>query len=185
MIARRFLALAALAVGLATPAHAQSPFRLGLSIGPSFPTGDLSDTHEWGYHITGSISGRPMLSPIGLRGEVMYNSVTGKDITIGPITEENDDASLIAGLVNVEAGLGGVGLRPYLIGGVGYYSFDSGGEDSDRVGRFGINGGAGLSFGLAGFSAFAEARYHSIFTDEDEDGGANFRFIPISVGFKF
>ena len=187
MIARRLLALAALAVGLATPAHAQSPFKLGLALGPSFPTGDLEKGQEWGYHIAGSISGRPMLSPIGFRGEVMYHSFTGKeDVVVAPgVTIENDDANMIAGIVNVEAGMGGVGVRPYLLGGVGYYSLSSGGEDSDRVGRFGLNGGAGISFGLAGFSAFAEARYHKIFTDEDEDGDVNYAFIPVSFGVKF
>ena len=186
MIARRLLALA-LAAGLAAPAaaHAQSPFKLGLALGPSFPAGDLGDSQEWGYHFAGSISGRPMLSPIGLRAEVMYHSFTGKETETVLGTIEADDASLLAGILNVEAGMGGIGLRPYFVGGVGFYSFDGGEEGADRVGRIGLNGGVGISFGLAGFSAFAETRYHKVFTDEDEDGNLNIAFIPLTVGVKF
>ena len=185
-MARRLLALTALALGLAAPvaAHAQSPFRLGLSIGPSFTAGDMGDTQEWGYHIGGSISGRPMLSPIGLRGEVMYHAFTGKEVDAPLGTFEYDDASVLAGILNVEAGMSGVGLRPYFVGGVGYYNFDPGAGDSE--GKFGLNGGVGISFGLAGFSAFAEARYHRIFVDEDADGNTpDISFIPVSFGVRF
>ena len=188
---RRLLALASLAtLAFAAPvtARAQSPFKLGLALGPSFTSGDLGDTQEWGYHIAGSIGGRPMLSPIGLRAEVMYHSFTGKEVDLGVIgTAEYDDANVIAGIVNAEIGMSGVGLQPYLIGGVGYYSFGSGGEDVDRVGRAGLNGGIGLRFGLAGFAAFAEARYHKILTNDDDeaDGITGVAFIPVSVGVSF
>lgn len=187
-MARRLLALAALAAGLAVPvaSHAQSPFKLGLAIGPSLPTGDLEDSQDWGYHFAASLSGRPMLSPIGLRAEVMYHSFTGKEAGTIVGTFDYDDASVIAGILNVEAGMGGIGLRPYFVGGVGYYGFESGGEDADRENNFGVNGGLGVSFGLAGFSAFAEARYHKIFVDDDADGNSpNIAFIPITVGVRF
>ena len=187
-MARRFIALAALALGLAAPvaAHAQSPFKLGLTLGPTFPTGDLSDTQEWGYHVGGFIAGRPMMSPLGLRAEVMYHSLTGKNVDTPLGSFDYDDASLLAGIVNVEVGMSGMGLTPYFVGGVGYYSFDSGGENSDREGNFGLNGGLGINFGLAGFSAFAEARYHKIFVDEDASGNSpNVALIPISFGVRF
>lgn len=189
-MARRFIALAALALGLAAPAAAhaqsQSPFRLGLALGPTFPMGDLGDSQDWGYHIGGFIAGRPSMSPLGLRGEVMYHSLTGNTVNTPLGSFEYDDASLIAGIVNVEVGMSGMGLTPYFVGGVGYYSFDSGGENSDREGDFGLNGGLGINFGLAGFSAFAEARYHKIFVGEDASGNSpNISLIPISFGVRF
>ena len=44
-----------------------------------------------------------------------------------------------------------------------------------RPNDVGVNTGAGVSFGLAGFGAFAEIRFHNIMSD-----GGSTRFIPIT-----
>jgi hypothetical protein len=51
---------------------------------------------------------------------------------------------------------------------------------SNSENKFGINLGGGFTFNLSGFETFVEARYHTIFTDEN-----NTSFIPLSFGFKF
>lgn len=182
-MSRRAIALAALAAAVVTApaaAHAQSPLRFGLAAGATFPTGDYGDAFESGYHVSGSVTGKPMLSPIGVRGEVMWNSMeAGNDV----------DATLnvLAGTLNAEIGLSGVGVRPYLIGGIGLYRVNVDSDALDNIlgpgeaeTKFGFNVGAGLDFGLAGFSAFAEARFHSAQTD----GGAT-TFVPLSFGVRF
>ncbi|MDZ7631797.1 MAG: hypothetical protein U5K74_10735 [Gemmatimonadaceae bacterium] len=64
---------------------------------------------------------------------------------------------------------------PYVIGGVGVYN------GTEGIGtKFGINGGGGVTFKLSGFDAFAEARFHNIFTD-----GFSSRIIPVSFGINF
>ena len=50
---------------------------------------------------------------------------------------------------------------------------------SDSQTKFGINFGGGFTFNLSGFETFVEARFHSVFAED------NANFIPISFGFKF
>lgn len=184
-MSRRAIALAALAATIVTaPAalHAQGPVRFGLAAGATYPTGDAADIAEWGYHVSGSVTGKPMLSPVGIRGEVMWNRLTGKDIELAPgVTANSGDTDILAGIVNAEIGMSGVGVKPYFIGGLGLYRFSA--EDSESETKFGFNLGAGLDFGLAGFSAFAEARFHSIQTDNFGDG--SFNVVPVTFGIRF
>ena len=175
-MSRRLAAVAALAVALAAPAalQAQSPLKFGLTAGATFPQGDAGDAFDWGYHFAGHVTAKPMLSPVGVRAELMYHSLAAKEET--GFGDEN--LGVLAGLVNAEVGLGGVGVKPYLIGGLGFYRSTF--ADFDAETDFGFNIGAGLDFGLAGFSAFAEARYHSIQTE-----GESTNIIPVSFGIRF
>lgn len=183
-MSRRALALAALATALVTaPAalHAQMPVKFGLAAGATLPTGDAKDGYDWGYHLGAQLAVKPPLSPLGVRAEVMLHTLKGKEINdpiVGTFTP--DDPRIIAGIVNAEVGLGGIGVKPYLIGGIGYYNLNFG-EGTDSQNKIGFNAGAGLDFGLAGFSAFAEARYHRIQTD----GDSKLSVIPISFGLRF
>ena len=180
-MSRRVIALAALAAAIVfapVAAQAQSPVKFGLAAGATFPTGDLGDATDWGYHVTGSITGKPMLSPIGIRGEVMWNRLTGQDF--GSIIGKGPDVDVLAGIVNAEIGMSGIGVKPYLVGGVGMYRFSSAGSNSDSETKFGFNIGAGLDFGLAGFSAFTEARFHSVQTDAFTSN-----FVPVTFGIRF
>jgi opacity protein-like surface antigen len=181
-MSRRVIALAALAAALVTaPAavEAQSPVRFGIAAGATFPTGNAGDLFDWGYHLNGIVSGRPAVSPVGLRGEVMFHSLQGKEIDAGEFgSVDVPNARIIAGLVNAEIGLSGTGLRPYFIGGLGMYNI--GGEDIDSETKFGFNLGGGIEFMLSGLSTFAEIRYHNIMTD-----GESTNIIPISFGIKF
>lgn len=184
---RRVLALTAVlaALVLAAPAHAQSPIKFGLSLGPSFPTGDLGDeqafAQDWGYHIAGHLAFKAPLTPVGLRAEGFYQGMSGKTISGFDVP----DITTWGLTANGELELGGVGLKPYLIGGLGAYGLSNDAnndlgipEQSDT--KFGWNIGAGLNFGLAGFSTFAEARFHQVQVDN-----GNFRFVPVTFGIRF
>ena len=60
---------------------------------------------------------------------------------------------------------------PYVIGGVGLYNAGRG------IGtNFGFNAGGGVTFKLAGFDAFTEARFHNVMAT-----GGSARLIPVSV----
>ena len=182
-MSRRVIALAALTAAIVlapAAAQAQSPVKFGLAAGATFPTGDLKDVTDWGYHVTGSITGKPMLSPVGIRGEVMWNRLTGKDFETTLGTIKGEDVNVLAGIVNAEIGMSGIGVKPYLIGGVGMFRFSSAGSNSDSETKFGFNIGAGLDFGLAGFSAFTEARFHSVQTDAFTSN-----FVPVTFGIRF
>lgn len=184
-MSRRAITLAALAAAIVTaPAalEAQSPLRFGLAAGATVPTGNFADIVEWGYHASGSVTGKPMLSPVGLRGEVMWNRFTEKDFVLAPgVTEPGQDLDVLAGIVNAEIGMSGIGVKPYFIGGLGMYRLS--GENTESETKFGFNVGAGLDFGLAGFSAFAEARFHSIQADNFGNGSVN--IVPLTFGVRF
>jgi opacity protein-like surface antigen len=76
-------------------------------------------------------------------------------------------------------------VKPYLIGGVGYYDTKLNGTDATR--KVGYNYGAGVKFGLTGASVFVEARLHQI-NDATFDVGGNrstAKFIPVTIGIMF
>lgn len=183
MIARAIAVAGLATAALLAPAtaSAQSPFKIGLAVGPSFPTGDVSDSQEWGYNFSASIGIKPMLSPVGFRIEGMWNQFTGKDVAT-PLGDVNfDDLRILAGTANVELGLGGVAVKPYAIGGLGMYNMSIANDGTDESStEFGFNLGGGIRFDLAGFSTFAEARFHNVSVE-----GGNVRFIPLTFGVSF
>lgn len=73
-------------------------------------------------------------------------------------------------------------LRPYLIGGVGYYNVrtspTSGVTTSSNNAGFNIGGGVTLPLILA--NTFVEARYHRV-----NQAGGTISYVPITVGIMF
>ena len=70
-------------------------------------------------------------------------------------------------------------MRPYLIGGVGYYGQKPDVSGAKSVNDLGLNGGIGAAFQLSGFTTFVEARYHHIMSD------VTTQFIPVTFGISF
>ena len=176
---RRTLMLASFASLCALPLKAttaQVPMTsFGIAAGGTIPSGDFKDATNTGYHALLTLHVHPPLSPLGLRVDGMFNDL---DLSGGV----DGKAKVWAATAN--AVLGASGLGPYVIGGIGYYHTTvsgtvlSFGDPSEN--KFGFNGGVGVRLPLAGFSAFAEARYHYVM-----DSQAKVRLIPISVGFEF
>ncbi len=202
---KRMMRVGAVALGLvasASMALAQMgmvPISFGVVGGATLPSGDLSQDARTSWHAGGAVQFSVPSIPVGLRADVMYHHLSLKDATQpfegGTITSK---ASIIAGTVNgmfmIPMAPGGL-VRPYVIAGVGAYnlrqSIDCTGSCTDIASsynstKFGLNGGAGVQFGLAGLSTFVEARYHHIFTDKNSDGSSSSTaIIPISVGIMF
>lgn len=176
------VALAALMI--AAPAGAQqaasSPVTFGISGGLVIPTGDIGNTNGAGFNIQGHGTIHPASMPFALRGDLGLWTTPGKTIT--PISGGASTSypgvtwftGNVNGVLNFTAEKDAT-FVPYVIAGVGVYN------GSEGIGtKFGINGGGGVTFKLSGFDAFAEARFHNIFTD----GNAS-RLIPLSFGVNF
>ena len=75
-------------------------------------------------------------------------------------------------------------MGPYAIAGLGIYNTNSScsGCASNSNSNVGINGGGGFRFGLGGFSAFVEARYHYV---PGKNGNPKTTFVPITFGVTF
>jgi opacity protein-like surface antigen len=197
-----FLGLAACALA-AAPAHAQSPMArpisFGIAGGVSQPIGDFGDGANTGFNVMGTLGFQPTAQVFGFRADVSYHrfGLDEESISGGtPGVNVDGNANIIAGVASVVMTISNSsGVRPYLIAGGGLYRLAvdadvSGGGVSesfdDSETDFGLAGGGGLSFPLGGMNAFIEARYHSVFSsdDDDEDSG-NTNFIPVVIGIQF
>lgn len=176
-------AVCAAFAAVATTAQAQrsaSGVQFGVSGGLNVPVGDLGDSQGAGFGLMGHVTGRPGNFPFAIRGDVGILTNPGKTIT--PIgggqsfsTEGVTWTTANANIIYNFEGAKDATFVPYIIGGAGVYNGNRG------IGtKFGVNGGGGLTFRLAGFDAFTEARFTNIFTD-----GSSARMIPITFGVKF
>ena len=175
---RVFMGLVVAGVSLAgaqLSAQSAKPLTIGLAAGAAIPLGDLADLYNTGYNGTVSLGLSSFGSPIGLRFEGMYNKVLGRDDVGNP-----PDARIVAGTANLVYALPGVGIRPYLIGGAGYYGLKPDVDNIESENKLGLNGGIGAMFPLSGFNTFIEARLHHVFTDVSST-----QFVPVTFGILF
>lgn len=185
---------------LAAQGGPQAPgLGLGVAVGANVPNGSYSDGVKTGLVVTGFAVAR-LTTALGVRGELFWSrsdidnpvvqNVGGTVLPPGGYDKVSGNVDLIGGEANGVWTFGRSILQPYAIGGVGVYrrrvSQDVSGtiaefrslRDSDT--DFGWNGGLGLRLSLAGLTAFAEARYHSVSTTPDRT-----TFIPVTVGLEF
>lgn len=167
---------AVLLTGVQLSAQSTKPVTLGIAAGAAIPIGDFANAYNTGYNGTVGLGLSSVGSPVGLRFEGMYNKFLGRS----DIGANQPDSRVIAGTANLVYSLPGQGIRPYLIGGGGYYSLKVDLTNAQSVSKFGINGGIGAMFPLSGFNTYVEARVHNVFTDVSST-----RFIPVTVGILF
>jgi opacity protein-like surface antigen len=163
----------------ASAAQAQMPIHFGIGGGATVPIGDFKDAVNTGFNVQGSLGfGVPMV-PLGLRLDVTYDRFGVKNA--------GGNLGVLGGQLNALYTLMPTPMvSPYITGGVGVYNAKYSSSDgfpadfNTSQTKFGWNAGAGLSFHLAGFSTFVEARYRSIMTE-----GQSSNMIPITVGVMF
>ena len=200
---RSLFSLVALAM-LALPAGAQTVgatnpggvyFRL--FGGATMPTGTFGDAFNTGWRAGGTLGWQLAGIPVGFDVDVAYDRVSGDNISGFDI----GDLGLTSGTLNIRWDAQTEGsLGFFVAGGGGIYHFNSydvsgpglltdrglrlgygkGTSSSESETKFGLNGGAGITFGRGNTRFFVEARYHSVFTE-----GENANFVPIAVGVQF
>jgi hypothetical protein len=161
--------LLAIVVLCATSARAQTNFNV--AAGVSLAMGDFGDRAEAGYTLIAGIGGSQRGSPISFRAEAMYTEHEQKRFP------DKARAVGVSGLAVYDfSPLSGGTITPYAIGGISFASTRQFNLDSRT--NVGWNIGGGFRFPLTGFSAYVEARYHSI-SDVDMS------FLPIVFGLRF
>jgi len=170
------VALAALCAAMPLRAQlmpASEGFRFGLGVGATQPLGDYGDFDKMGINLLGIFETPFSGSPLYLRIDGIYSSTAHEG------TGASGSTSILGGNASVlyHFSAPNAQARPYALGGLGIYNVD-GGTDSQT--KIGLGLGGGVTFGLGGLNAFAEARYISVKTD-----GASTSFIPITVGLLF
>jgi len=182
---RMFKSVAALALVAAvgaSNAQAQTGVQFGLGGGVTVPIGDLGDATKTGYHglVTIGFEG-PANFPVGFRVDGIFQRLGLDDDTF------DQSFQTIAGTLSAVYAFKvseTQKIRPYLLGGGGYYNSKvtqgNGGLDTGSEGDLGIQGGLGVNFTAGRMGLFLEGRAHHVFTD-----GASSTFIPITLGVRF
>jgi opacity protein-like surface antigen len=167
------------------------PIGFGFAAGLLIPSGSIGDVQSTGWNLQGFVDWTSRTQPFGLRGDISYGSLQGKDISGGGTSISASDLHLFSitgdGVWMIHPAPGSTSrTTPYLLAGIGLYraSFSvAGASDVDHSStNFGINFGGGILYKLTGFSAFGEIRYHNVFSGAD-NGSAH--YIPIMVGLRF
>jgi hypothetical protein len=168
------VALAACALAPAA-GHAQVfPISVGLGGGPSTPLGYLADEVGTGFNVQGTLALEVPLLPIGVRADLLFQQLPGE--TTGTHRQ-------MAALANVSVAMPLLLIRPYVIGGAGFYRarLDTpGSADREWTADTGVNLGVGVRVNLLALGVFGEARLHNVFTE-----GRGTRFVPVTVGITF
>ena len=153
--------------------------RFGIGGGLLMPLGTYKDFDKMGWVVGGDATYWLMGAPVGIRADVQYSQTSEKS-GVGAHTTK-----IIGGLAEVVYALGKKAdpIRPYLLGGIGYYNVKvsvTGASASES--KVGFGGGAGLAFklGPSGARFFVEGKYVSVSTS-----GGSTNFLPIRVGVRF
>jgi opacity protein-like surface antigen len=172
--------LFSLLVASAASAQGTSGLHFGVGGGISAPRGDAEDLFDTGWHGQILVTWNPPVIPVGLRVDGLYARMENAEST-----GNMGGADVIGGTANAVLGFRALLVKPYLLGGVGYYRLEFSnrsphGSSEHRENEPGWNAGAGVSISLRKIDLFVEARYHSVDTEGDR-----FEFVPISVGLVF
>ena len=176
-MSRKMFAVAALAFIVPVMAS-KAQLSFGVAAGAAIPSGTMSNSFDTGYNLTGMVNISAPLAPVGFRVDGMFNEFNAKSGTLFPSTAKDRITALSANVI-VAAPVPAIVLSPYLIGGLGEYSSKLS-TSSTSTNKMGWNIGGGIKFGLAGFSALGEVRYHRIQTS-----GGSTAFIPVTFGVLF
>jgi hypothetical protein len=173
------LGILALALGLcATPvlgAQQTQPtegIRFGVGGGLTLPMGNYADVDKAGWHVMGLIQFPISQSPIHARFDAMYGQTSRKAPASGNTTLTGATGDLVYHLGNRAST-----VRPYVVGGLGFYNVDGGGGSDTK---FAFGAGGGILFSIGTMHAFLETRYMSI-----QRSGSSYTFLPVTLGLMF
>jgi hypothetical protein len=161
--------------------------RFALGGGASFPTGNYDDIANVGWHLTGSVNFGRHDSRFGFLVDGTYGEfgLDSEGLTGGPLEVRQRWIYGTGNLVYRFKRAGASHANPYLIGGAGVYTSKGVGADADLFGDtsstdFGVNAGVGLNYTVSRIVLFAEARYHTVFSDPSDT-----HYIPLTIGIRF
>ena len=149
------------------------PIRIGVAAGAAMPISDLGNSFNTGFNVTGTVGIDPAGLPVGFRADVAYNQFGSKGAT-------SVKAKFASVTGNVVVAMAAVGIKPYAIGGLGFYHVSSSVTGTTASNDFGFNVGAGINVPLTGFATFVEARYNRV-----SESGGSASFVPITFGVMF
>jgi len=174
-MALRHTRLYALSIALVIPGvvTAQRAVHIGAAATAATPVGEFSNAYATGLGGLVTLAYGNDNFPIGLRIDVANARAQGRAVA-GVKSDAINLTSVSANLIGTAAV---ASLKPYLIGGAGWYPYRET-EDAKRKSHLGINGGVGVTvpFPMLG-ALFLESRYHRIYGRT-----ATKRYVSTSLG---
>jgi hypothetical protein len=182
-------------VSLSSAALAASPFTFGVGGGITMPTNDTGDVLQNGFHLRGLAEMHVPELPFGLRGALGYQKMNVKDALQAASGVTNGQSQILSGMGGITFPLMSTGpIRPYITASLGAFHIkgqadSSGVSISNSTTRFGIDGGAGVKFGMGAAHGFVEARLENVYTEAgwnpEVQSLKQARFIPVTFGLNF
>ena len=161
---RMGLTVAALALSvMAFAPGADAQARFGIAGGLAVPTGDFGDFAKSGFNIEGNLEFRPETMPFGLRADVFFNRFAIDEDATGI----DGNFRAFGAALNALFQMAGVSATPYLVVGPTITNLDVSEGNIDSETKVGAQAGVGVKFPLSGMTSRVEARYHTIFTEDD------------------
>ena len=193
-------------------------FYMGLAAGRNSPSADLEDLgYARGLNVSVPIGWHNPSSVFGVRLMLAYNQFNGASFRTAGTSSmvlSNPDPKVYSGELNLNMRFPFNARRTssvYLSGGGGMYMFRNFGQNSALAGylgndvlepndeanestitKWGVNGGAGLEFGIGTSSLFLETRLVNVFAGRDDEPsfdsvfgerGSSVRWMPLIIGF--
>jgi hypothetical protein len=193
-------------------------FYMGLAGGAASPQADVEDLgYDSGFNLSVPFGWHNPSSMFGFRVMLGYSQFNGASFTTGgtsPLILSNPDPKVYSGELNLNMRFPFNARRTssvYLTGGGGAYMFRNFGQGSALAGylgndvldpddsnnettvtKWGVNGGAGLEFGIGTSSLFLETRLVNVFAGRDDEPnfdsvfgqrGTSVRWVPLILGF--
>jgi len=144
------------------------PITIGFGGGVSVPVSDAKDAFKSGWHGTGILKFRLPGMPFDLSGAFAYHRFKLDQSAVGFA----GNGRILSGLGNATFNLPVPGpIKPYITAGLGAFNVkadpdSSGAQAAPSTTKFGIDGGAGVSFSLFGAHGFIEGKIENIYTDQ-------------------
>jgi hypothetical protein len=205
-------------MGMSQGRRLPGSFYVGLAAGSASPTTDLQDLgYDSGLSISVPIGWHNPAALFGWRLMLGYNQFNGASFTTGgtnPAVLSNPDPKVYSAELNLNMRFPFNERKTssvYFTGGGGVYLFRNFGQASALAGylgndvldpddsnnestinKWGINGGAGLEFGIGSSSLFLETRLVNVFAGRDDEPnfdsafgerGSSLRWFPLVLGF--
>jgi opacity protein-like surface antigen len=149
--------------------------RFGAGVGLLMPLGDYGTADKMGWVVGADATKWMAGSILGIRVEGSY-SQTSHDGASG-------NFKIIGGMADLvyAFGLPAAHMRPYALGGLGYYNVKESvsGTSESKVG-FGLGAGLAFKMGAGSTRLFVEGKWTTVSTT-----GASTSFVPIRVGLRF
>jgi opacity protein-like surface antigen len=173
------------------------PISIGIGGGVSVPVSDYKKSFDNGFNGQGFIRFNLPGLPISPRIDFTWQRLDMKDVETGVPGVGTVDGynQILGGLANLTYGLSAGPIRPYILAGLGVYNLkfqqeseDGGGSFDESETKFGVNGGAGITFRLGRIAAYLEGRIDNVWTSDDQDVEENLktvRVIPVTFGIVF